>query len=253
MVAAPLNGILLVNKPAGPSSAGVVGRLKHALRQGGWPLKGPGRVAIGHGGTLDPFATGLLPIGLGKGTKALQGLLEGPKTYRFTLVFGTQTTTADLTGTPLAHSATRPTQAEIIAILPRFIGPQSQTPPAFSAMKVNGERAYARARKGEDVVLAPRTITIYSIECEEFNTENAIFSTTVSKGTYIRSLGEDMAKALGTVGHVGALCRTGHGPFRLEDAQPPEILDNAFKTGQIAPYIHLLPAPAGVESLNSEA
>lgn len=231
----PLNGFMLVHKPAGPSSAAISNHIKWMLKQQGYP-KG---IKIGHGGTLDPFATGLLPIGIGKATKQLQQLLDGPKTYTFTLQFGTQTDTGDLTGVPVATSPARPTEAELCAILPQLTGPILQTPPAFSALKVNGQRAYTLARAGETVALAPREITIYELKMIEYHTDYAVFSAAVSKGTYIRTLGEDIAKAAGTVGHLTTLCRTQHGPFQLVDAFLPEDVDNAIVSGHIA--THLFP------------
>lgn len=240
-----LHGFLLINKPVGPSSAAVVGRLKWLLTQAGIPKKGPGRLVIGHGGTLDPLASGLLPIGLGKGTKQLQGLLEGPKTYQFTLQFGTQTSTGDAEGQAIATSANRPTLSQIEAVLPQFTGQISQTPPAYSALKVGGQRAYSLARKGEDVALQPRPITIYSIQVIDFNGENCTLEANVSKGTYIRTLAEDIAKTAQTVGHTTHLHRTQHGPFTLNQALPFEKLDKLLQTSDITPHIlPLLPVPA---------
>ncbi|MCA3244779.1 MAG: tRNA pseudouridine(55) synthase TruB [Alphaproteobacteria bacterium] len=240
----PLHGLLLVDKPVGLSSAAVVGKVKWHLKQAGAPKN----VKIGHGGTLDPFATGLLPLGVGHGTKALQALLEGPKGYQFTLTFGTATTTQDCLGAPTATSPVVPTLAEIQAILPRFTGPQQQTPPAFSALKVNGQRAYALARAGETVTLEPRAIEIYTLELIDYNPPHAHFTASVSKGTYIRTLGADLATALGSVGHLTALRRTQHGPYQLAQAlsltETLEILDNALKLGQMPPCLHPLPAPA---------
>lgn len=242
----PLDGILLIDKPIGPSSAGVVGNIKWVLRQNGAPKN----VKVGHGGTLDPFASGLLPIGVGKGTKALEGLLKGDKAYTFTLQFGAATTTQDHLGEVTATSAHRPTEAELLAVLPRFMGKILQTPPAFSALKVGGKRAYALARAGEVVELAPRTIHIHALELLEFTGDSAVFTATVGKGTYIRTLGTDLATALGTVGHLTALRRTQHGVFHLKNAlHLPELLetlDTALKTGQSPECLHPLPAPVGV-------
>lgn len=243
----PLNGILLVDKPAGMSSAAVVGKVKWHLKQAGAPKN----VKIGHGGTLDPFATGLLPLGVGQGTKALQGLLEGPKGYEFTLTFGTATTTQDCLGEPCATSGLVPTLAQIEAILPQFTGPLQQTPPAFSALKVNGQRAYALARAGATVTLEPRPITVYQLELLDYTPPHARLVAHVSKGTYIRTLGADLAVALGSVGHLTALRRTQHGPYGLAQAlslpKTLEILDNALNLGQMPPCLHPLPAPAGVQ------
>ena len=242
----PLNGILLVDKPDGMSSAGVVGKIKWHLHQAGAPKS----IKVGHGGTLDPFATGLLPIGVGQGTKALEGLLKGDKTYSFTLQFGTATDTQDLKGQPIATSAHRPTKADILAVLPQFTGEILQTPPAYSALKVAGQRAYALARKGETVALEPRAVTIINLELHDFQPNYAQFTAKVSKGTYIRTLGADLAQALGTVGHLTALRRLSHGPFGIAAALPLpkmlETLDTALQNGHIPPCLQPLPAPAGL-------
>lgn len=245
----PLNGLLLLDKPVGISSAGAVGKVKWLLKQHGAP-KG---VKVGHGGTLDPFATGLLPLGVGAGTKALEGLLQGVKTYEFTLQFGTATDTLDLRGSVVASSAVVPKPEEIEQIIPSFTGMQWQTPPAFSALKVAGQRAYALARAGEAVQLAPRQVTVYDLKLLGFQHNQAHFSATVSKGTYIRTLGADMAVALGTVGHLSALRRTQHGAFGISAALGlPELLqslDSALKMGQTPACLYPLPAPAGVPRL----
>lgn len=242
----PMDGILLVDKPIGPSSAAVVGKTKWLLRQHGAPKN----VKVGHGGTLDPFASGLLPIGIGKGTKALEGLLRGDKAYIFTLQFGSATTTQDHLGETTQTSAHRPTESQILAALPQFTGEILQTPPAFSALKVGGKRAYALARAGEAVDLAPRRIQIHALNLLEFHGDFAILSATVGKGTYIRTLGTDLAVALGTVGHLTALRRTQHGVFKLEEAlglpELLETLDTALKNGQSPRCLHPLPAPAVV-------
>lgn len=232
-----MDGFLLVNKPLGPSSAAITNRLKWLFKQAGYLPAGAKRIKIGHGGTLDPLATGLLPIGVGKATKQLQALLEGPKSYTFTVRFGTQTSTDDAEGEAVATSPVRPVRAQIEAVLPRFTGKISQTPPIYSALKVGGERAYALARQGQAPRLEPRTVTIDNIQIIEINNDNATLAAKVSKGTYIRSLGRDIALALGTVGHITALCRTQHGPFTLDMAQTPETLDKALQSGQIGTYL----------------
>lgn len=242
----PMDGILLVDKPIGPSSAAVVGKIKWLLRQHGAPKN----VKVGHGGTLDPFASGLLPIGIGKGTKALEGLLKGDKAYTFTLHFGSATTTQDHLGEVTQTNPNRPTESQILAALPQFTGEILQTPPAFSALKVGGKRAYALARAGEVVELAPRSIHVHTLNLLEFHGESAVFTATVGKGTYIRTLGTDLAAALGTVGHLAALRRTQHGVLRLENAlglpELLETLDTALKNGQTPACLHPLPAPAVV-------
>lgn len=234
---APLNGFYLVHKPVGPSSAGITGRLKWLITQSGHPKKGPGALRIGHGGTLDPLADGLLPIGLGKATKQLQALLEGPKTYTFTLTFGASTTTDDAEGEITATSDVRPTETDLLAILPQFTGPITQTPPSFSALKINGQRAYKLARAGEEVILAPREVTIHSLKILNYSAQSTLLEAQVSKGTYIRTLAKNLAEALGSVGHVTTLTRTAHGPFLLSDAVGLETLDKALLSGDMHTYL----------------
>ena len=237
-----LNGWLVVDKPVGPTSAQVVGKLKWALRKGGH-----GKVKIGHGGTLDPLASGVLPIALGEATKLSGYLLNGPKSYRFTVAFGSATSTDDAEGAVVATSEVRPTEAQVLAALPAFTGPIRQRPPAYSALKVDGERAYALARAGESVELAEREITILSLQLVEHGADSATFDVHCTKGTYVRSLARDLAQALGTVGHVSALRRTGAGPFTLEQALS---LDKSVEVVHgPAPEQALLPLTAGLDDI----
>ncbi len=240
--ALPLHGWIIVDKPLGLTSAQVVGRLKRALRQAGH-----GKVKIGHGGTLDPLATGVLPVALGEATKLTGYLLNGPKAYRFTLQFGAATSTEDAEGDIVETSDARPGRAAIEALLPRFTGPISQRPPAYSALKVDGRRAYDLARAGAPPELAPRMVTIHALELVETGPDSATFDVRCSKGTYVRSLARDMALALGTVGHVGMLRRTGAGPFALADAAP---LDKWEELVQGAGFEQaLLPLTAGLDDI----
>jgi tRNA pseudouridine55 synthase len=204
---------MVVDKPVGPTSAQVVGRLKWALRQGGH-----GKVKIGHGGTLDPLASGVLPIALGEATKLTGHLLNGPKAYRFTVGFGTATSTDDAEGEVVAQSAVRPDADAVRALLPRFTGPIRQRPPAYSALKVDGARAYALARAGAAPKLAERDLVIHALDLVDCDGETATLDVHCSKGTYVRSLARDIAEALGTVGHVTMLRRTAAGPFTLDQA-----------------------------------
>ncbi|MDB5690746.1 MAG: truB [Sphingomonas bacterium] len=212
-----MNGWLIIDKPVGPGSTQIVSAVKRALRSGGYP-----KVKVGHGGTLDPLASGVLPVALGEATKLSGRMLDADKAYAFTIRFGAQTDTLDLEGVVIATSAVRPTPAAVAAVLPRFTGPIAQVPPAYSALKVDGRRAYDLARAGEDVVLATRDVTIHNLAViampEGETLEEASFACTVSKGTYIRSLARDIAAALGTVGHVTMLRRTKAGPFGLQPA-----------------------------------
>ena len=220
-----MNGWIILDKPLGMGSTQGVGAVKRALREGGYP-----KVKVGHGGTLDPLATGVLPIALGEATKLAGRMLDSDKVYDFTIGFGAETDSLDLEGTVIAQSDMRPTLAEVEAILPRFTGLIDQVPPAFSALKVDGKRAYDLARAGEAVVLAKRAVTIHSLAAplreqkdgSRRDAEKRVNFITlvahVSKGTYIRSLARDIAHALGTVGHVTMLRRTKAGPFSLPHA-----------------------------------
>jgi tRNA pseudouridine55 synthase len=229
---AALHGWIIIDKPLGMGSTNVVSWVKRALREGGYA-----KVKTGHGGTLDPLATGILPVALGEATKLAGRMLDASKVYDFTITFGTQTDSLDLEGTVIAQSDVRPTLAAVEAVLPQFTGPITQVPPAFSALKVDGKRAYDLARAGEDVVLAGRDVIIHSLTISsapsQVDGENVLAEVTltahVSKGTYIRSLARDIALALGTVGHVTMLRRVRAGPFGLEQAISLDILDQSAK------------------------
>jgi tRNA pseudouridine55 synthase len=237
-----LHGWLVVDKPVGPTSAQVVGKLKWALRKGGH-----GKVKIGHGGTLDPLASGVLPIAVGEATKLTGALLNGPKAYRFTIAFGTATGTDDAEGEVVAESPIRPDEATIRAVLPRFTGPIRQRPPAYSALKVDGERAYALARAGAPPELAERDLVIHALELVAADGDSATLDVRCSKGTYVRSLARDIAEALGTVGHVRVLRRTAAGPFGLDQALS---LDNCVELVHgPAPEQALLPLTAGLDDI----
>lgn len=237
-----LHGWLVVDKPVGPTSAQVVGKLKWALRQGGH-----GKVKIGHGGTLDPLASGVLPIALGEATKLTDHLLNGPKAYCFTIRFGTATTTDDAEGAVVAESQVRPDADAIRAVLPRFTGPIRQRPPAYSALKIDGERAYALARAGAAPELAERDLLIHKLTLQETTAETATLDVRCSKGTYVRSLARDIAEALGTVGHVALLRRTAAGPFTLDQAMS---LDKWVELVHgPAPEQALLPLTAGLDDI----
>ncbi len=237
-----LHGWIVVDKPVGPSSAQVVGKLKWALRQGGH-----GKVKIGHGGTLDPLASGVLPIALGEATKLTGHLLNGPKAYRFTIRFGAATETDDAEGAVVAESPVRPDATAIHAVLPGFTGPIRQRPPAYSALKVDGERAYALARAGKAPELAERDLVIHALDLVACDADSATFDVHCSKGTYVRSLARDIAEALGTVGHVSLLRRTAAGPFTLDQAMS---LDKWVELVHgPAPEQALLPLTAGLDDI----
>jgi tRNA pseudouridine55 synthase len=237
-----VHGWLILDKPVGPGSTDCVSAVKRALRAGGYP-----RVKVGHGGTLDPLASGVLPVALGEATKLAGRMLDSDKVYRFTVAFGTETDTLDAEGRVVATSAVRPDAAAMAAVLARFTGAIEQVPPAYSALKVDGARAYDRARAGEAVALAPRAVTIRALELLDAGTAAATLLAHVSKGTYIRSLARDIARALGSVGHVTELRRLRAGPF---DLAPAITLDKLAELGQgRALQEHLLPLGAGLDDI----
>jgi tRNA pseudouridine55 synthase len=238
----PIHGWLILDKPIGLGSTQAVSAVKRALRIGGY-----GKAKVGHGGTLDPLATGVLPIAIGEATKLSGRMLDADKAYDFTIQFGTQTDTLDAEGKVVAESDVRPALAAVEAVLPRFTGPISQVPPAFSALKVDGKRAYDLARAGEEVELASRDVTIHALEPVGSTADSVTLSARVSKGTYIRSLARDIAHALGTVGHVTMLRRTKAGPFTLESAISLDILDQAAKDARLQEL--LLPLTAGLDDI----
>lgn len=219
-----LSGWIILDKPHGLGSTQAVAAVKRALREGGYA-----KTKIGHGGTLDPLATGILPIALGEATKLAGRMLDSDKTYAFTIAFGTETDTLDLEGRRVSSSDVRPSGADLAAVLPRFTGPISQVPPAYSALKVDGKRAYDLARAGEEVALKPRDVTIHGLEIESMAQDAATLVAHVSKGTYIRSLARDIAHALGTVGHVTMLRRLKAGPFTGKHAISLDILGEKAK------------------------
>lgn len=264
-----LNGWIILDKPLGLGSTQAVGAVKRVCREAGL-----GKVKVGHGGTLDPLATGVLPIALGEATKLCGRMLDASKTYEFSVQFGTETAGLDAEGEVVAVSDVRPTLADVEAVLPRFTGPIEQVPPAYSAIKVDGARAYDRARKGEVVAMKARGVRVHSLAIrypgegrdlaaggsnpnrrdpglrrgDDAGTGAGLDSISltahVSKGTYIRSLSRDIARAVGSVGHVTMLRRTKAGPFDLSQAISLDKL-NAFGQGAAQSEI-FLPLEAGL-------
>ena len=258
-----VNGWIILDKPLGLGSTQAVGAVKRVCREAGL-----GKVKVGHGGTLDPLATGVLPIALGEATKLCGRMLDASKVYEFTIAFGTETAGLDAEGEVVAVSDVRPTLMEIAAVLPRFTGSIEQVPPAYSAIKIDGQRAYDLARKGEEVEMKARGVTVFSLrhagldpasmatgaewtpdqvrgdEDEEEHLDSITLIAHVSKGTYIRSLARDIAYAVGTVGHVTMLRRTKAGPFDLAQAISLDKL-NAFGQGAAQSEI-ILPLEAGL-------
>ena len=198
-----VSGWIVLNKPYDMTSTQAVGKVR-------WLL---GAKKAGHAGTLDPLATGVLPIALGEATKTVPIVQDGKKVYRFTVKWGEETTTDDAEGTVTERSDIRPDEAAIRAALPAFTGEIMQTPPAFSAIKIDGERAYDLARAGETVVLEPRPVVIDQLTLVRHTDESSELMMTCEKGTYVRALARDLARALGSRGHVIALHRAQVGPF----------------------------------------
>jgi tRNA pseudouridine55 synthase len=204
-----VDGWVILDKPVGLGSTPAVSKVRRLF----------GAQKAGHGGTLDPLASGVLPIALGEATKTVPFVMDGRKEYRFTLRFGEARSTEDAEGEVTATNDLRPTDQAIRSALSAFVGDIEQVPPAFSALKIEGKRAYDLARAGEPVDLRPRRVVIERLEfLGRPDTDHADFVISCGKGTYIRSLGRDLALALGTVGHLSALRRTAAGPFREEAA-----------------------------------
>jgi tRNA pseudouridine55 synthase len=219
-----LHGWIILDKPVGLGSTQAVSAMKRLLREAGEP-----KTKVGHGGTLDPLASGVLPIALGEATKLAGRMLDATKAYDFTIRFGAETDTLDAEGAVVETSDVRPTLAEIDAMLPRFTGEIEQVPPAYSALKIEGKAAYIRARAGETVELKSRKVTVQSLVVTGSGEDEVTLSASVSKGTYIRSLARDIARALGSVGHVTMLRRTRAGPFSLDRAISLDFLSQAAK------------------------
>ncbi|MEI6643350.1 MAG: tRNA pseudouridine(55) synthase TruB [Novosphingobium sp.] len=242
------SGWIILDKPLGLGSTQAVAAVKRNLREAGL-----GKPRVGHGGTLDPLATGVLPIAVGEATKLAGRMLDASKEYEFTLQFGRETDTLDLEGRVIATSNCQPGFGALEKVIEdHFTGVIEQVPPAYSALMIDGQRAYDRARAGEQVDMPTRTVTIHGWEyvAEGFagewdaSEQYATLRVRVSKGTYIRSLARDIAHALGTVGHVTILRRLRAGPFGLPQAIS---LDKLNDVGKGAPLEHvLLPLEAGL-------
>jgi tRNA pseudouridine55 synthase len=241
-----MDGILVANKPAGPTSHDVVALVRRLAAT----------KRVGHGGTLDPFASGVLPIFLGRATKVVEYHLGDSKAYRATICFGASSVTDDLEGelTPVEGAA--PSHDAVASALTSFLGEISQRPPAYSAIKVAGRRAYAMARAGEAVELAERRVTIESLTLASWDASDparpiAIVDVRCSAGTYVRALARDIGAAVGNAAYLGALARTGSGPFTLEQATPVDDLRTAAAEGPERLAALLLPIDAGLDELPS--
>ena len=218
-----LDGWIVLDKPTGITSAYAVTKVKRLLK----PDK------IGHAGTLDPLASGILPLALGEATKTIQYMMDSDKAYSFTVQWGEERDTDDKEGKVTQTSDKRPTKEEILAILPEFTGLIDQTPPVYSAIKVDGNRAYDLARSGEAVELKSRKVQVNSLALSGYHADNASFICNCGKGTYIRSLGRDMARKLGTVGHISILRRLKVGKFDEKSVISLEVLDEMVHKGAL--------------------
>ena len=231
-----VHGWMVIDKPAGMTSAAVVGKARRLT----------GAAKVGHGGTLDPLATGILPLAFGEATKTVAWAMDGAKEYRFTVRWGEARATDDAEGAVTATSDARPTIEEIASVLPRFIGEIDQVPPAYSAVKVDGRRAYALARDNQPADLPPRPVVIHRLELIGApDADHAEFEAQSGKGAYMRSLARDLAMAVGTVGHIEKLRRTRVGPFAEEDAISLEKLAALGHSAPLADY--LLPVETALD------
>jgi tRNA pseudouridine55 synthase len=253
-----LHGWIVLDKPVGLGSTQAVSAVKRALREAGEP-----KTKVGHGGTLDPLASGVLPIAIGEATKLCGRMLDATKAYQFTISFGTETDTLDAEGQVVVTSEVRPTLAQVESALPRFTGEIEQIPPAYSALKIGGKAAYERARAGETLEMKSRTVTVHSLrvsaspreqkedltrrrgDAEEL--ESVTLAATVSKGTYVRSLARDIARSLNSVGHVTMLRRTRAGPFGLDSAISLDFLEEAAKARRLTETV--LPLEAALDDI----
>jgi tRNA pseudouridine55 synthase len=237
-----MDGVLVVAKPVGPTSHDIVGLVRRLAAT----------KRVGHGGTLDPFASGVLPIFLGKATRLVEYHLGDRKRYRATVCFGATSTTDDLEGALTPASGPAPARGAVEAALDAFRGEIEQRPPAYSAIKVAGRRAYALARAGQSVELAPRTVTIHAIEVVDWDEATAgepvaIVDVECSAGTYVRSLARDLGEAVGSAAYLGALTRTASGPFKLEDATAVDAIRAAAEAGSDRLAALLQPSDAGLD------
>ncbi len=238
----PVNGWLVLDKPVDITSTQVVNRARRLLDA----------AKAGHAGTLDPLASGVLPIAFGEATKTVPFAMDGAKRYRFTIRWGEARDTDDAEGRVVATSGVRPDRDTILAALPRFIGEIEQVPPAFSAIKVAGERAYDRARAGEPVDLAPRVVRINALDLIALpDADHAEFAAGCGKGGYMRALARDLARALGTVGHLSSLRRLSVGPFSLDAAVTLDQLEEL--AAQAAAERVLLPVRTPLDDIPAVA
>ncbi len=235
----PLDGWLIIDKPSGIGSTDVVTLCKRAFQA----------QKCGHGGTLDPLATGVLPIAFGAATKTVPYVMDGTKAYRFTLRFGEARDSDDADGRVTATTEARPTDEQIRAALPAFLGDIMQIPPAYSAVKIAGERAYDLARAGQEVALEPRPARVDRFELiERPDADTAVFHVESGKGVYMRSLARDLARAVGSLGHIAALRRMRVGPFHENMAVPLDRIAVSGDTPPPSPDL-LLPVTTALDDI----
>jgi tRNA pseudouridine55 synthase len=239
-----IHGVLVVAKPAGPTSHDIVALVRRLAAS----------KRIGHGGTLDPFASGVLPLFLGGATRLVEYHLGDPKTYRATVCFGATSTTDDLDGELTPTAAPPPSREQVEAALAGFLGTQLQRPPAYSAIQVGGRRAYAMARAGETPVLASREVTIHRLDLLEWDPSDAdrpvaTVEVDCSAGTYVRALARDLGATVGSAAYLCGLVRTASGPFRLEGARTLDEIRAAAAAGPDGIRPLVLPADTGLDSM----
>lgn len=224
-----MDGILNINKATGMTSHDVVAKIRKLLKQ----------KRVGHAGTLDPAASGVLPICIGQGTRIAEYLSESGKAYQAKIVFGAATDTYDVEGTITSTASTAGlTLIKIEEILPHFLGSQMQMPPLYSAIKLQGQPAYKRARAGEEIALEPRAIVIYSLGVIDWNPPYLTLAIECSKGTYIRSLTHDLGRQLGCYAYLDSLIRTRSGPFPLSESITLERLADAVHSDSLRQYVY---------------
>jgi len=234
----PIHGWINLDKPVGPTSTQAIGRVRRLT----------GAARIGHAGTLDPLASGVLPIALGEATKTVPYIQDARKIYRFTVRWGQATTTDDAEGEVIATSEARPDVGQIHAAMPRFTGTIMQTPPCFSAIKIAGERAYDLARAGNLVELQPRPIDIHRLDLIDMpDPDHAVFDVETGKGAYVRALARDLAMAMGTYGHLSALRRTAVGRFTVENATALDFSAPPSDTSRLTE--HVLPIETALDDI----
>ena len=233
-----IHGWIIIDKPGGLSSNAVVGRVRRLT----------GAAKVGHAGTLDPMATGVLPMALGEATKIVSYLMDGAKAYRFTVRWGEQRDTDDAEGEVVATSDARPAKEQILVVLGNFIGDIEQVPPVFSAIKIEGKRAYALARADQAPEMKPRTIHIEDLKLlSVVDADHAEFEAVSGKGAYMRSLARDLGTALGTVGHIAQLRRIAVGPFDEKQAISLDKLESLRHSAPLSE--HLLPVETVLDDI----